>query len=209
MITFNDINISDDKNTVYIPRRLRDCFCDFLKNRRPDIQYDTISRWEIPGSDFETARNDFYSKHSGMFAGTEYEDYPRGMYVGFVSNIDAEYLLDKLKLFYGSDKDEEVKKWEKKTEPKMRIIKESEDKSDYTIFGLDSRKFEIVGGYEDAVALRKLMDKKHMDHDEIELIVGCLKLKQLMILFLKIFVSLPVLAYCIRKLKQERKYRND
>ena len=70
-----------------------------------------------------------------------------------------------------------VKKWEKKTEPKMRIIKESEDKSDYTIFGLDSRKFEIVGGYEDAVALRKLMDKKHMDHDEIELIVGCLKLK--------------------------------
>ena len=44
MITFNDINISDDKNTVYIPRRLRDCFCDFLKNRRPDIQYDTISR---------------------------------------------------------------------------------------------------------------------------------------------------------------------
>jgi len=27
------------------------------------------------------------------------------------------------------------------------------------------------------VKLRKLMDKKHMDHDEIELIVGCLKLK--------------------------------
>ena len=159
------------------PRRLRDCFCDFLKNKRPDVQYDTVSRWEIPGSDFEPVRNDFYSKHSGMFAGTEYEDYPRGMYVGFTSNIDSEYLLDKLKLFYGSDKDEEVKKWEKETEPKMRIIKESEDKSDYTIFGLDSRKFEIVGGYEDAVALRKLMDKKHMDHDEIELIVGCLKLK--------------------------------
>ena len=78
----------------------------------------------------------------------------------------------------GNSKDEEVKKWEKETEPKMRIIKESEDKSDYTIFGLDSRKFEIVGGYEDAVELRKLMDKKHMDHDEIELIVGCLKLKQ-------------------------------
>ena len=112
-----------------------------------------------------------------MFAGTEYEDYPRGMYVGFVSNIDAEYLLDKLKLFYGNSKGKEVKKWEKETEPKMRIIKESEDKSDYTIFGLDSRKFEIVGGYEDAVELRKLMDKKHMDHDEIELIVGCLKLK--------------------------------
>jgi hypothetical protein len=177
MVTFNDIKMSDEKNTVYIPRRLRDCFCDFLKNKCPNVQYDTISRWEIPGSAFEPARNDFYSKHSGMFAGTEYEDYPRGMYVGFVSNIDAEYLLDKLKLFYGSDKDEEVKKWEKVTEPKMRIIKESEDKSDYTIFGLDSRKFEIVGGYEDAVALRKLMDKKHMDHDEIELIVGCLKMK--------------------------------
>ena len=118
MITFNDIKMSDEKSTVYIPRRLRDCFCDFLKNKCPDVQYDTISRWEIPGSDFETARNDFYSKHSGMFAGTEYEDYPRGMYVGFVSNIDAEYLLDKLKLFYGNSKDEEVKKWEKETEPK-------------------------------------------------------------------------------------------
>ena len=96
MITFNDIKMSDEKSTVYIPRRLRDCFCDFLKNKCPDVQYDTISRWEIPGSDFETARNDFYSKHSGMFAGTEYEDYTRGMYVGFVSNIDTEYLLDLL-----------------------------------------------------------------------------------------------------------------
>ena len=91
MITFNDIKMSDEKSTVYIPRRLRDCFCDFLKNKCPDVQYDTVSRWEIPGSDFETARNDFYSKHSGMYAGTEYDDYPRGMYVGFVSNIDAEY----------------------------------------------------------------------------------------------------------------------
>lgn len=187
MITFNDIKMSDEKSTVYIPRRLRDCFCDFLKIKCPDVQYDTVSRWEIPGSDFEPARNDFYSKHSGMFTGTEYEDYPRGMYVGFVSNIDTEYLLDKLKLFYGNSKDEEVKKWENETEPKMRIIKESEDKPDYTIFGLDSRKFEIVGGYEDAVELRKLMDKKHMDHDEIELIVGCLKLKQLILPFLKAF----------------------
>ena len=66
MITFNDIKMSDEKSTVYIPRRLRDCFCDFLKIKCPDVQYDTISRWEIPGSDFETARNDFYSKHSGM-----------------------------------------------------------------------------------------------------------------------------------------------
>lgn len=59
MITFNDIKMSDEKSTVYIPRRLRDCFCDFLKIKCPDVQYDTISRWEIPGSDFETARNDF------------------------------------------------------------------------------------------------------------------------------------------------------
>lgn len=114
MITFNDIKMSDEKSTVYIPRRLRDCFCDFLKIKCPDVQYDTISRWEIPGSDFETARNDFYSKHSGMFAGTEYEDYPRGMYVGFVSNIDAEYLLDKLKLFYGNSKDNGKRKQSQK-----------------------------------------------------------------------------------------------
>ena len=88
-----------------------------------------------------------------------------------------EEILEEKKIGVVNMTNVEVKKWEKETEPKMRIIKESEDKSDYTIFGLDSRKFEIVGGYEDAVALRKLMDKKHMDHDEIELIVGCLKLK--------------------------------
>ena len=50
MITFNDIKMSDEKSTVYIPRRLRDCFCDFLKNKCPDVQYDTVSRWEIPVS---------------------------------------------------------------------------------------------------------------------------------------------------------------
>ena len=92
-----------------------------------------------------------------------------------LSNEDLALMLRTVKA--REESKQEVKKWEKETEPKMRIIKESEDKSDYTIFGLDSRKFEIVGGYEDAVELRKLMDKKHMDHDEIELIVGCLKLK--------------------------------
>lgn len=182
MITFDDIKLTDTKNTVYLPKHLKIVFCEFLHNKCSNVDFETIPIWEIHdrfsyNGEYRKARGSFYRDHKDMFVGSEYENYPRGMWVGMVSYIDTGYLLEKLKLFYGDTKDEEVKDWEKNTEQKLRIIVNAPDKSDYTILGLDSRKFEVTGSYESVVELRKMMDRKHMDQDEIELILSSIAFK--------------------------------
>lgn len=101
------------------------------------------------------------------------EDFPISEYVGLKSNIDKVILHEKLKLFRGDEKDEEVKKWEKEREAAF-LIKKAPDSSDYAILNLDSRIFSAVGSYEKIEELQRLMEEKGLDQDDIMIILKSL-----------------------------------
>ena len=111
--------------------------------------------------------------HKDLFAGTEYEDFSISEYVGLKSNIDTDYIVQKLKLFRGNEKDEEVKKWEKEREGAF-LIKKAPDSSDYAMLNLDARIFSAVGSYEKIEELQKLMEEKGLDQDDIMIILKSL-----------------------------------
>ena len=105
MISFKDIKLTEQKNTIYIPQHLKWTLENFLKRDFPDMETWTIMSWRMKdGSAAARARDKFLFHHKDMFDGTEYESLPAECYVGFESYISTDYLLEKLKSFYGLGK---------------------------------------------------------------------------------------------------------
>lgn len=88
--------------------------------------------------------------------------------------IDTDYLLEKLKSFYGLGKDEEVREWEKERSKNM-LMSHAADVMDDVILPLDASEFEAIGSYEEMESLQELMKKKNLGRDEIALVLKCLK----------------------------------
>ena len=94
--------------------------------------------------------------------------------VGFESYISTDYLLEKLKSFYGLGKDEEVREWEKERSKNM-LMSHAADTMDDVVLPLDKREFEAIGSYEEMENLQELMRKKNLGRDEIALVLRCLE----------------------------------
>ena len=175
MISFKDIKLTKQKNTIYIPQHLKWTLENFLKKDFPDIETWTIMSWRMKdGSAAALVRDKFIFQHKDMFDGTEYENLPVEYYVGFESYISTDYLLEKLKSFYGLGKDEEVREWEKERSKNM-LMSHAADTMDDIVLPLDAREFEVIGSYEEMENLQELMRKKNLGRDEIALVLKCLK----------------------------------
>ena len=175
MISFKDIKLTKQKNTIYIPQHLKWTLENFLKRDFPHIETWTIMSWRMKdGSVTTLARDKFLFQHKDMFDGTEYENLPAEYYVGFESYISTDYLLEKLKSFYGLGKDEEVREWEKERSKNM-LMGHAADIMDDIVLPLDAREFEVIGSYEEMENLQELMRKKNLGKDEIALVLKCIK----------------------------------
>ena len=85
MISFKDIKLTKQKNTIYIPQHLKWTLENFLKRDFPHIETWTIMSWRMKdGSVTTLARDKFLFQHKDMFDGTEYENLPAEYYVGLI-----------------------------------------------------------------------------------------------------------------------------
>ena len=175
-MTFKDIKLVEAENIIYIPQPMAWALEAFFKRDCPALEYEIIPKWKIKYRFYGKADvNHFFFLHKDLFVGTEYEDFPISEYVGLKSNIDNDYLAEKLKLFRGDEKDEEVKRWEKEREAAF-LIKKAPDSSDYAMLNLDARIFSAAGSYEKIEELQRLMEEKDLDQDDIMIILKSLKL---------------------------------
>lgn len=175
-MTFKDIKLVEAENIIYIPQPMAWALEAFLKRDCPALECEIIPKWKIKyGLYGEADISHFLYLHKDLFADTEYEEFPMSEYVGLKSNIDTDYIVQKLKLFHGDEKDEEVKKWEKERESAF-LIKKAPDSSDYAMLNLDSRIFSAVGSYEKMEELQRLMEEKDLDQDDIIIILKSLEL---------------------------------
>ena len=72
MISFKDIKLTEQKNTIYIPQHLKWTLENFLKRDFSDMETWTIMSWRMKdGSAAARARDKFLFHHKDMFDGTE------------------------------------------------------------------------------------------------------------------------------------------
>ena len=97
-MTFKDIKLVEAENIIYIPQPMAWALEAFLKRDCPALEYEMIPKWKIKyGLYGEADVNHFLYLHKDLFAGTEYEDFSISEYVGLKSNIDTDYIVQKLK----------------------------------------------------------------------------------------------------------------
>ena len=67
MMDFNDLKLTDKKETVFLPSNLRYKFSEVLAEKRPDIEQESIGRMSIiPGSPIYEQRKAFYDNAQRM-----------------------------------------------------------------------------------------------------------------------------------------------
>lgn len=175
---FNDLRLTDKKETVFLPSNLRYKLSEILAERRPDIEQASIGRMSIiPGSEIYEQRKAFYEKYKDKFSDSIYEkDYPVERYEAFISKIEPEQIFEKMKYFYLGKEDEEFLGWD--TKPSQPCLaKISEDDGDVVVLPLDCSKFAAVGDFGTLEKLNSLMDRKELTESDIELIFSAIRLK--------------------------------
>lgn len=178
MMDFNNLKLTDKKETVFLPSNLRYKFSEVLAEKRPDIEQESIGRMSIiPGSPIYEQRKDFYEKYKDEFSDSIYEkDYPVERYEAFISKIEPEQIFEKVKYFYLGKEDEEFLGCDAKSSQPC-LAKVSEDDGDVVVLPLDCSKFAAVGDFGTLEKLNSLMDRKKLTESDIELIFSAIMLK--------------------------------
>lgn len=178
MMNFNDLRLTEKKETVFLPSNLRYKLSEVLAEIRPDIEQESVGRMSIiPGSEIYEQRQAFYKKYKDEFADSIYEkDYPVERYEAFISRIEPEQIFEKVKYFYLGKEDEEFLGWDTKSSQPC-LAKISEDDGDVVVLPLDGSKFEAVSDFGALEKLDSLMNEKELTESDIELIFSAIRLK--------------------------------
>lgn len=178
MMDFNDLKLTDKKETVFLPSNLRCKLSEVLAEKRPDIEQESIDRMSIiPGSPIYEQRKAFYEKYKDEFSDSIYEkDYSVERYEAFISKIEPEQIFEKVKYFYLGKENEEFLGWDaKSSQPCLEKI--SEDCGGVVVLPLDCLKFEAVGDFGALEKLDSLMNEKELTESDIEIIFSAIRLK--------------------------------
>ena len=179
MINFNNMEIMDHEETIFLPADLLNTFYSLLELKRPDVNFKLVRAFRFThDSQAREQRQKYFESHSYIFKGTPYEDYKPSEYTGFTSRISPDWIYKNLKYFYfgGQEEDEEVKDW-RKAGSKPALVEESADGSDVAVVNIDAAKFKNIGSYNSLKAVEELMKTKNLTEDDIMTVISAVQLK--------------------------------
>ena len=177
---FQDLKLTDDPVMFFIPTSLRYAFVEFLKDANlKDVKYSVAPWRKIDNDDtLRTSYRPYQEKAKAAFEQCGYETTDAKAYDGFISNIDPQYLFEKLKAFYGPNMDPDVKNWHNQS---ITAVPDEPLQSQQPQLTLDitDPAIEIIGSFEQLEELKNLMTTKQLSQDNLKTILVAVQFSQL------------------------------
>lgn len=177
MMTFEDIKYTDKKTVFVIPNELLIHLREALQAANIPLNYEVILNREINKNENLKNKYDKFRKAARKaYMENGYEDHPYQLYSIIISNIDSDYLWEKLKICYGNQQDDYYH-----THDAFQItstpIKEENDEGDPVALDIPitSDVFMFIGEDDEMIAFEKLMKEKNLTEDDIGLILSCVR----------------------------------
>lgn len=179
---FKDLKLTDEKTLSFIPTSIRYVFVDFLKQHNPNGVTYTVIPWRKIETD--TTLKDKYRPYQKMakaaFEKCGYEPSSEKAYDGFISNIEPQYLFEKLKAFYGKSIDADVKAWhENAIESVNETETHAENQTESVTLNITDPTINIIGSFEELVELDRLMQEKELTDNDLKTILVAVQLNEI------------------------------
>lgn len=171
---FDDIKLISKPVTTFIPMELCHVLKAFLKIHNPNgVKYKTTLWRKIENN--ENLRKQYrpYQEQARLaFQQNGYDSDVR-LFEAFTSNIDPDYLFEKLKGFYGNTIDPDVKQWH---ENNVQIVKDDATNTSESIkLPINHPQIEIIGDMEELQDLQKLMSEKRITQNDLVIILNAVR----------------------------------
>lgn len=177
---FHDLKLTDDPVMSFIPTSLRYVFVEFLKNANlKDVKYNIMPWRKIDNDDtLRTSYRPYQEKAKAAFEQYGYESTDVKAYDGFISNIEPQYLFEKLKAFYEPNMDPDVKDWHDRS---ITAVPDKSSQSQQPQLTLDitDPAIEIIGSFEQLEELKNLMTTKQLSQDDLKTVLVAVQLNDM------------------------------
>lgn len=170
-MNFDDVKRIEKPMMTFIPVDILYTFSHFLKMYKPDgIEY-KITPWrKIQQNEKLRKKYRPYQEKTQKAFRENGCDKDVVLFSGFTSNIDPEYLFEKLKSFYGPTIDPEVKAWMKSN---AQVVKDEEPvvQPDSIVLSITDERIRVIGEFEKLQKLQHLIETKSLSQEDLILIL--------------------------------------
>lgn len=173
---FTDLKLTNEPIMSFIPTDLRYAFTQFLKKERPDIKY-TVTPWRKIEKDENLKKlyRPYQAKAKAAFEKCGFRQTDVKIYDGFTSNIEPQYLFEKLKAFYGDTMDSEVQQWH---DNNIKPVNDDNNTEQITL-NITDPSIVFTGSFEQLKALEHIMTTKQLSENDIKTILAAAQLNEL------------------------------
>lgn len=178
MISFHDLKINPNGETgFFLPMRLRIMLTNELNKQSVNVNRKLISYREIMNSKELAAKYKPYQEkaYQAFVANGCDEAMQPQFYDMLITDIEPNYLFEKLKLFYGDTIDPDYAFW-KQVNSHPKTVKDEIKETERITIPVSSDKFEIIGSYEEIQDLAQLMKEKDLTEQDCETVLRAIRL---------------------------------
>lgn len=177
MIRFDDLQINPDGNTAFfLPMRLRMMLMNELEKADIDIHHKLISHRQIQKSaEMLTTYAPYQKAAYKAFTDCGYDPaMTPDCYDALVSDVEPNYLFEKLKLFYGDTIDPD---FAAQLEGETFSVKNDADGEPAVKPAVPTKRFDVIGSDEDVRAFNSLVSEKDLTEEDCLTVLHTLRLK--------------------------------
>ena len=181
MIDLSDLQVTKEKTLFFIPAGLRHKFSEALAQQMnvsqlPQFEIQIIHWQDIKNSPDLKAKYEQYQQASkNTFDEAGFEQQPHVFYDGVISNIEPNYLFEKLKFFL--DDKTPISTVENVTDDNTSNKMNPETNSELVTLDIDEEYFDVFGSFEDVQKLSQLMQEKHLTDDDLQTILRSVQIR--------------------------------
>ena len=173
-MVLDNIKFTDKESLTFVPIKLINTFCHFLDVEHPEVDFKCIKAKDIQRNpELRKKYRPYQEQCRKAFIQAGFEDNIRANgYDGFISNIDPEWLFNRLCTFFKPDVNPIA--YEYMTRSFGHYDPDNDDRILPTIW---RSRFEIIGDGEQCAKLENLIKYCNLTNDDLALILQTLKLK--------------------------------
>ena len=183
MIDLSDLQLTDDKTTFFMPAELRYKFSETLAQQMslqttlPQFEIQIIHWQDIKDSPDLKAKYEKYQQASkAAFDEAGFEKRPHVFYDGVISNIEPNYLFEKLKFFLDDNTPIGTVEDVPDENNSENDLNQNLNHESVTL-DIDEDYFDIFGSFEDLQKLSQLMQEKQLTEDDLRIILHAISIR--------------------------------
>lgn len=173
-MVLDNMKFTDNESLTFVPIELINTFCHFLDIEHPEVDFKCIKAKDIQRNpELRKKYRPYQEQCRNAFIQAGYDhDITASGYDGFISNIDPEWLFNRICTFFKPDVNPIA--YEYMTRSFGHFDPENDDRILPTIW---RSRFEIIGNGEQCDKLENLIENCNLTNDDLALILQTLQLK--------------------------------